>query len=127
MLVAFRESVLAFSAGALGGAAGSFYVARHMWQRARLQGDEAEKQISDLRVLHGVTDEPPPQQVALSDCYPPAPNYRTRTHDIGAPPHPVSAQRVEVPSLYDLRLRQDVANAWNDVVMRAYEVASRFA
>ena len=62
-LLAFRESVLAFSVGMLGGAAGSFYMARSVWQRARIQGDTTMQQVSELRSLHGLVDEAPRPQV----------------------------------------------------------------
>lgn len=81
-----------------GGFAGTYILARTVWQRAKEQGEAAEAFCSSLREQRGVIDVPLP--------------------------HP--RDPFEVPSLIELRLRRDISNKWNEMVLTAHDSVKRW-
>lgn len=95
-VLAFRETILAFSTGLGAGAASTFVLVKDIYERAEAQCEAADARIVELRRLQGVNDETPRRQP------------------------------MAVPSLLDLRLRRDLSNLWNQGVIAAHEAAGRW-
>ena len=154
-MFALRESILSFGTGLVGGAWGTFFIARSVWQTAQAQVDDTDRYCAQLRSLHGAVDEEPPSRrvrarpvvAALGAAWrsghrragvawavrPPPARAARASHLTHRPSHspclspPSLAQRLDaVPSLLDLRLRLDIFNAWNSQVQRSYEAIGRW-
>ena len=61
-MFAVRESILSFGTGLVGGAWGTFFIARSVWQTAQAQVDDTDRYCAQLRSLHGAVDEEPPSR-----------------------------------------------------------------
>jgi hypothetical protein len=123
-MMAFRESVLAFSTGAAAGAFGTFFLARSVWQHAQLHGESIDEAIAELSDPHGKGDNFARRQVRWPHTTPLPHALRA---NVSLPlSRGCRAQSIDIPSLLDLRLRRELCNAWNANVMRAYESISRW-
>ena len=122
-MLSFREAVLACATGVGGGAAGTYVVLRSVWEGAQQMGKTADQGIVGLRLLHGVSDDVPSLKVCQH-------GQRIFPNPIRfvAPSEcdPALTQRMEVPSLLDLRLRRDLSNAWNASVVSFYDSARKW-
>ena len=92
------QALLAISTGAGAGFAGTYVVAREVWQRAQQQGEAAEGFCGSLREQRGVF----------------------------AAPQPTSPEPFDVPSLYELRLQRVMSNKWNEAVHSVHDTVKRW-
>jgi hypothetical protein len=124
-VLAFREAVLAGATGIAAGAAGTFVVARSVWEHAQAHADTIDRCTLELAALQGKSEEAPRRVVSAA---PPvlegAPGSLLHEPDARAPR--IGAQPMSVPSLLDLRLRRDVASAWNAGVANMYKTVSKW-
>ena len=98
---------------------------KSVWSCAQSQGESADKCIEQLRSLSGEIDMVPRK---VSTRRFPLTLRATSQHSECALPCPScsSSQPMPVPSLMDLRLRRDLASAWNAQVSGMYDVAKRW-
>lgn len=145
MMMNMREGLLAIATGAVAGGFANFFILRRTWLNAQALGDRSDGYVVELRKLHGKYDdvqrepvrapgrEPPAAVAAL--CSPPPRlrcasewqrQSRARHSSCSCSHARFRPQRMEMPSLLDLRLRRDLSNAWNSWVVGFHAEASRW-
>lgn len=145
MMMNMREGLLAIATGAVAGGFANFFILRRTWLNAQALGDRSDGYVVELRKLHGKYDdvqrepvrapgrEPPAAIAAL--CSPPPRlrcasewqrQSRARHSSCSCSHARFLPQRMEMPSLLDLRLRRDLSNAWNSWVVGFHAEASRW-